>query len=114
VTLEPFPGYPTFLEAAAQELGLPAAADPARRVSTVSALANLCAQAAIAEVGAVAGILAKAEEFCDQLRVAARAGELMLASIRASRGLPAAGPVELDVAEPRSNAPRRAKGRSIS
>ena len=44
MTLDPFPGYPPFLEAAAAELGIPVAADPARRVSTLTALANLCAK----------------------------------------------------------------------
>lgn len=85
---DPFPGYPPYLEAAAAALGCPEAADPARRVSTLAALANLCAQAAVAEDRAVPIILAKAEEFRDQLRVAARAAELMLDSIREARYRP--------------------------
>jgi hypothetical protein len=86
VTFESFPGYPPFLAVAAAELGCAEAADPARRVSTLTAMANLCAQAAVAHEQAVPGILAKAQEFHDQLRVATRAAELMLDSIRASRG----------------------------
>lgn len=83
--LEPFPGYPLYLESAAQALGHPEAAGPARRVSTLAALANLCAQASIADSTAVPAILAKAEEFRDQLRIAAHAAELMLASVRRTR-----------------------------
>lgn len=86
MTFDTFPGYPSFLDAAAAELGCAEASGPARRVSTLTALANLCAQAAVAEGEAVAGILAKAEEFHDQLRVATRAAELMLDFVRASRG----------------------------
>jgi hypothetical protein len=127
--LEPFPGYPAFLEAAAAELNCPEAAGPARRVSTLTAMANLCAQAAVAETGAVAGILAKAEEFRDQLRVATRAAELMLASVRITRRTQSLasqtepprdhasqphGVVERGRTIPRPNSQRPTKGRSHS
>ena len=78
----PFPGYPDYLDAAAAALGHPEAAIPARRIATLSALANLCAQASLADDGRAAVILAKAEEFVVQLRVAARAAEAMLADLR--------------------------------
>ena len=58
-----FPGYPAFLEAAAAEIGHPEAAGPTRRIVTLTALANLCAQASRGEQAHVAGILAKAAEF---------------------------------------------------
>jgi hypothetical protein len=90
-----FPGYPTFLEAAAAELGHPESADPARRIAPLTALANLCAQASRAEPAHVAGILAKAVEFRDQLATALRAAELMLASVEAGRA-PTPTTVEAD------------------
>jgi hypothetical protein len=79
------PGYPVFLEAAAAELGHPESADPARRIAPLTALANLCAQASHGERAHLAGILAKAVEFRDQLATALRAAELMLASVEAGR-----------------------------
>lgn len=94
-----FPGYPAYLEAAGRELGRPGAVGPARRVSTLAALANLCAQAACAGPGVAAGILAEAEAFADQLRVACRAGELMLADVRAG-----CGPAGRDSGSPRGGA----------
>jgi hypothetical protein len=78
-----FPGFPAYLEAAAAEVGHPEAARPARRISTLAAMANLCAQAALADEVHAAGILAKASEFRDQLLVAHRAAELMLADFLA-------------------------------
>jgi hypothetical protein len=90
-----FPGYPVFLEAAAAELGHPESADPARRIAPLTALANLCAQASHGERAHLAGILAKAVEFRDQLATALRAAELMLASVEAGRA-PSPSPVEAD------------------
>ena len=90
-----FPGYPAFLEAAAAELGRPESAVPARRIVPLTALADLCAQASRGEQAHVAGILAKAAEFRDQLATALRAAELMLASVEAGRA-PAPSPVEAD------------------
>ncbi len=80
-----FPGYPAFLDAAAAELGRPETAGPARRIATLTALANLCAQAAHGDRAHVEGILAKAAEFRDQLATALRAAELMLADVEAGR-----------------------------
>ena len=91
-----FPGYPAFLEAAAAELGHPESADPARRIAPLTALANLCAQASHGDPAHVAGILAKAVEFRDQLATALRAAELMLASVEAGRA-PTPRPAEVDV-----------------
>jgi hypothetical protein len=87
VAKHPFPGFPAFLARAAAEIGRPEAADPARRITTLAAVANLCAQAADAELAHVPAILAKATEFCDQLQAAWRAAELMIADLRAGRGL---------------------------
>ncbi len=81
-----FRGFPAFLEVAAEELGRPKVAGAVRRNEALSALANLCAQAAEADEVHVGGILAKAAEFRDQLQVASRAAELMLAEVRVGRG----------------------------
>ena len=81
-----FPGYPPFLDAAAEQIGHPEAARPARRIEALAALANLCAQAAEADEPHVEGILVKAAEFRDQLHAAHRAAELMIADVQAGRG----------------------------
>lgn len=73
-----FPGYPAYLELASKQLGHPEAAGPATRISTLAAMANLCAQAILAAAGQDRLILAKATEFRDQLWVAATAADLML------------------------------------
>ncbi len=80
-----FPGYPAFLESAAAELGYPESAGPARRIAALTALANLCAQAAHGDPAHVEGILAKAAGFRDQLATALRAAELMLIDVEAGR-----------------------------
>jgi hypothetical protein len=87
-----FPGYPNFLESAAAELGRPESSSLASRIAPLTALANLCAQAAQSDRAHVEGILAKATEFRDQLAVALRAAELMLADVQEgrSRSLPEA------------------------
>ncbi len=82
-----FPGFPAYLDAAAAEIERPEAAGPARRDPILAAMSNLCAQAAEADPRHVAGILAKAQEMSDQLRVAHRASELMLADLRAGRAV---------------------------
>jgi hypothetical protein len=74
----PFPGYIAFLDDAARQIGRPGAAAPARRIGTLAALANLCAQAAEADEADVPGILARAREFRDQLRAAYLAADMML------------------------------------
>lgn len=107
-----FPGYPAFLEAAAEELGRPESAGPGRRISAIAELANLCAQASLADPGHVAGILAKAAEFRDQLATALRAAELMIADVEAGRKAdpsptPEPGPA---TTAPRPPSPRPAKG----
>ena len=45
-----FPGFPAFLEAAAKQLGHREAVSPARRISILTAVAKLCAQASIADL----------------------------------------------------------------
>ena len=80
-----FPGFPAFLDAAAEQIGRPEAAGPARRIEALAALANLCAQAAEADEAHVEGILVKAAEFRDHLHAAHRAAELMLADVQAGR-----------------------------
>jgi hypothetical protein len=81
-----FPGYPGFLESAAAELGHPESAASAGRIVPLTALSNLCAQATHGDPAHVSGILSKAVEFRDQLAVALRAAELMLADVEAARG----------------------------
>jgi hypothetical protein len=87
-----FPGYPAFLERAAEELGLAPSAHGRSSPGPLAAMANLCAQASTAEPAHVAGILAEAGAFRDRLRVAARAAELMLAEVTRARTAVAAGP----------------------
>jgi hypothetical protein len=84
-----FSGFPSFLEAAATELGLPNSAGPARRITALTDLANLCAQAAHGDPSNVEAILVKASGFRDQIAVALRASELMLAEVEACLGLSA-------------------------
>ena len=98
----PFPGFPAFLDDAARQIGRPEAARPSRRLDGLSALSNLCAQAAEAEESLVAGILAKAEEFRDQLHAAHLAADLMLADLRASQlpGRPGPSPADAAIATP--------------
>ena len=55
---------------------------PAHRMTTFTAMANLCAQAGSADSKDALVILAKAIEFRDQLQVAHRAADLMLEEIR--------------------------------
>jgi hypothetical protein len=78
-----FPGFPTFLESAANELNLSRSVGPARRIVALTDLANLCSQASLADRSHVEGILAKAVDFRDQLAIALRAAELMLAEVEA-------------------------------
>jgi hypothetical protein len=81
-----FLGYPPYLEQAARELGHTGAVDIAPRVPTLAALANLCAQAAASKPDRAGAILAHARALLGQLRLACRAGELMLdAAAPASR-----------------------------
>jgi hypothetical protein len=87
VSNKTFPGYAAFLEEAARQIGHPEAEAPARRITTLSALANLCAQASLAEPAHVPSILVKAAEFRDQLHAAYEAAELMLAGVSRARGL---------------------------
>ncbi len=88
----PFPGYPAFLDAAAMQLGHPEAAGPARRIATLAALADLCAQAGGAAPGHVPAILARATAFRDQIHVALRAADLILADVSAARRPAGASP----------------------
>ena len=104
-----FPGFPPFLATAALELGLPDSADSARRISSLTGLANLCAQASRADLEHVEGILAKAAEFRDEIAIALRAAELMLADVEAGRRRPSsrdAGP-SADPASPSSRTGRK-------
>src|SRR3954454_20870174 len=81
-----FPGYSVFLQDAARQIGHPEAEDPARKVTILAALGNLCAQAGLAPPTHVPAILAKAEEFRDQLYAAYRAAELMLEDVHKALG----------------------------
>lgn len=83
-----FPGFFGFLKDAALQIGHPEAEGPARKVLALAALANLCAQAGEADSGNVEGIMAKAEEFRDQLHAAYAAAELILIEVNTALGLP--------------------------
>lgn len=87
-----FPGPPAYLEAAAAQFDRPESARAAGRLVALTALANLCAQASQADPAHVAAILAKAAEFRDQIAIALRAAEAMLADVGAARG---ASPIPL-------------------
>jgi hypothetical protein len=87
VTNYTFPGFRSFLEAAACQIGRPEAEGPARRITTLSALANLCAQATVSERANAPAIMTKAGEFRDQLHAAYAAAELMIAQVNQSLGL---------------------------
>ena len=104
-----FPGYPVFLERAAREVGCPEAETPARKISTLSSLANLCAQAADAEPSRVPAILKKAGEFRDQLHAAHRAAELMLSEVGSA--LVVAEPPVIPSAAGRPVADRKPRGK---
>ena len=88
-----FPGYPTFLQRAASQLGRPETAFSAGRVAALAALANLCSQATFANAPQAAEILARAATFRDHLHTAALAADLMLAEVEAGC-LPDATPIE--------------------
>ena len=87
VTPYSFPGFPAFLEAAAKQIGHPEAEAPARRIATLSSMANLCAQAGSACQEDARTILSKAAEFRDQLHAAHQAAELMLSEVHRALGL---------------------------
>lgn len=106
-----FPGFPAFLDAAAEQIGRPEAARPARQVGGLSALANLCAQAAVADASHVDGILEKAAEFRDQLHAAYLAADLMLADVRAGRRT-ADPETSIDRPKPPAEPTRRAGARA--
>ncbi len=93
-----FPGYPAYLEAAANQFGRPESARAAGRLLAVTALANLCAQASRADLAHVGAILAKGVEFRDQLAIALQAADAMLDDVKAARIAPenAPGPELLD------------------
>jgi hypothetical protein len=80
-----FPGYTAFLQEAARRIGHPEAEGPARKVATLAALGNLCAQAGDADPEHVPTIMAKAAEFRDQLHAAYQAAELMLEDVSQAR-----------------------------
>lgn len=76
-----FPGFPVYLHKAAAELGCLEAERPAHRITTFTAMANLCAQVGSVPSRDASAIVAKAMEFRDQLHVAYRAANLMLEDV---------------------------------
>lgn len=84
-----FPGHPGFLQSASAELGHPELAGIAGRIVPLTSLANLCAQAVHGDRAHARDILARASELRDQLAVALRAAELMLADVEAGLARPA-------------------------
>ena len=73
-----FAGFPEFLNLAAEIVGDPEASGPARRLTALGDVANLCAQAIEADPTVLKAILGKAEAFRNQLHVAYLAAELMI------------------------------------
>ena len=76
-----FPGFPGYLHQAAVELGCLEAERPAHRITTFTAMANLCSQVTSGEAKDAHSILAKAMEFRNQLHVASRAADLMIEEV---------------------------------
>ena len=83
-----FPGYPAYVQAAANQFDRPESARAAGRLLAVTALANLCAQASRADPAHVDAILAKGVEFRDQLAIALQAADAMLDDVKAARIAP--------------------------
>jgi hypothetical protein len=113
VTRYRFPGFHVFLHDAAARIGRPEAEAPARGITTLAALANLCAQAGEAGPEHAPAVLAKASEFRDQLHAAYEAAGLMLDATRRALGLtdPAAEPSRPAPAPgPRERGPEGAGG----
>lgn len=109
-----FPGSPVFVRQAAEELDAPGSVPFAAPNPALIALANLCAQAALADPGRVATILAHAAGFRDQLRTALRAADLMIAHVEEGRAAPAGDgeptPAEIPAPPPRVRDGRPARG----
>jgi hypothetical protein len=82
-----FPGFPEFLDRAAAVLDVPEARLEARRVPSVAAVANLCAQADRGDTERALQILEQAQGILDQLRVATLGVEMMLAQAFADHGI---------------------------
>lgn len=82
-----FPGFTTFLDSAAREIGRPEASAPARRITTLSSLANLCSQVEDADPVAARTILERAAEYRDQLLAAYIAAERMLDEVSTAAGV---------------------------
>lgn len=78
VTKNPFLGFPLYLDRAATELTHPEMSIPARRITPLAAIANLCAQASTADDASASCIFGKADELRHQLHVAALAADMML------------------------------------
>jgi hypothetical protein len=81
-----FPGYPDFVERAIEDLGFPVPFAWGRIPQTLAGLANLCAQASVADRDHVAMILREASLLRDQILVASMAAELMLEEVTRARG----------------------------
>lgn len=95
-----FPGYPSYLKAAAIRLGRSVVSD-ARHVAALAKMADLCAQAAEADAAHVADILHAAGEFRDQIHVAYLAAEQMLSDLREATGIrPLSDPIQPQACDP--------------
>jgi hypothetical protein len=73
-----FTGYPEYLEMVSKTIGHPEAAGPAGRLTALGDVANLCAQASLADPTTVNDIMRKAKAFRDQLHVAYLASSKMI------------------------------------
>lgn len=80
-----FPGHPVFIAKAVALLGLSDSDPEGKPLPPIVALANLCAQAATAELGDVEAILRQAELFHRRLLIATEAAGLMLDEVRTKR-----------------------------
>ncbi len=82
-----FPGYPIYLDHAADQIGHPEAVSGARRLVSLAVVANLCAQASEVAEEQVEPILEKALEVREELRMALEAVDLMIQDVRIGRGV---------------------------
>ncbi len=100
-----FPGFPVFQVRAAERLGVAATVMDGKPLAAIASLANLCAQAALADSDHVATILAEATLYSDRLIVAAEAAQMMLDEVGDARGLPRPIPARGDISATTSKPP---------
>jgi hypothetical protein len=106
-----FPGFGPYLEAAARECGLEDAVPPARANRVLSNLGNLCSQAPAGDPAGSRAVLVAVEGLAAQLRLAALAGERMVAELRSRLdGAGAAGATATEATGPAGPEARPRRG----